>query len=154
LFAGILFNLAAIFRLGLMGFVKHLTADSPWYVWPIIVPIEFLGQFVIKPVALAIRLFANMTAGHILLATLFMFIVQVWGKGFLLQGPVTIISVVAAIGINFLELFVGFLQAFIFMFLTAMFISLMDHHDEHGHEHGHDHATGHDHAPALQPAHA
>ena len=46
----------------------------------------------------------------------------------------------------FLELFVAFLQAFVFMFLTTVFISLMDHHDEHGHEHGHDHAPGHEHA--------
>jgi F-type H+-transporting ATPase subunit a len=45
---------------------------------------------------------------------------------------VTVISVVGAIAIMVLELFVAFLQAFIFMFLTTVFISLMDHHDEHG----------------------
>jgi len=43
---------------------------------------------------------------------------------------------------------VAFLQAFVFMFLTTVFISLMDHHDEHGHEHEHDHAHGHEHAHA------
>ncbi len=153
LIAAVLFNAAAVKRLGIGGYAKHLTADAPWFVWPIIVPIELAGQIIIKPVALAIRLFANMTAGHILLATLYMFVAQVWGKGFLLQGPVTFISVVGAIAIMFLELFVAFLQAFIFMFLTTVFISLMDHHDEHGHEHEHDHAHGHEHAHA-KPAHA
>lgn len=148
--AAILFNVAAIQRLGIGGYVKHLTADSPVFVWPIIVPIEFFGQVLIKPVALAIRLFANMTAGHILLATLFMFVAQVWGESLALSGPVTLISVLGAIAIMFLELFVAFLQAFIFMFLTTVFISLMDHHDEHGHEHGHDHA----HEPAPAHAHA
>jgi F-type H+-transporting ATPase subunit a len=146
--AAIVFNGAAIARLGVGGYMKHLTADAPWFVWPIIVPIEFLGQVAIKPVALAIRLFANMTAGHILLATLFMFVAQVWNMGIGIKAPVTLVSFVGAMGVMVLELFVAFLQAFVFMFLTAVFISLMDHHDEHGHEHGHDHAHGHEHAHA------
>jgi F-type H+-transporting ATPase subunit a len=148
LIAGLVFNAAALRRLGLLGYVKHLTADTPWYVWPIVVPIEFAGQIVIKPVALAIRLFANMTAGHILLATLFSFVAAVWGQGLLLKGPVTLISFGGALFITVLELGVSLIQAFIFMFLTTLFISLMDHHDEHGQEHGHDHAPGHEHAHA------
>jgi F-type H+-transporting ATPase subunit a len=148
LIALVIFNVAALQRLGLGGYIKHLTAGAPWYVWWLVVPIEFAGQLIIKPVALAIRLFANMTAGHILLATLFSFVAAVWGAAWYLSGPITLISMVGAVGIFFLELFVAFLQAFIFMFLTAVFISLMDHHDEHGHEHGHDHAAGHEHAPA------
>jgi F-type H+-transporting ATPase subunit a len=154
LIAGVLFNLAALKQLGPGGYVKHLTADAPWFVWPIIIPIELAGQILIKPVALAIRLFANMTAGHILLATLFAFVAQVWDKGILLQGPVTLVSVLGAVAIMFLELFVAFLQAFIFMFLTTVFISLMDHHDEHGHEHEHGPAHGHEHARGAAPAHA
>ena len=148
LFAGIVFNIAAVARLGVGGFLKHMTGGAPWYVIPIIFVIEFAGQFIIKPAALAIRLFANMTAGHILLATLFLFIFAVWGEGLALKGPVTVISFLGAVFIVVLELLVAFLQAFIFMFLTAVFISLMDHHEEHGHEHGHGHATGHEHAHA------
>lgn len=148
LIAALLFNGAALARLGVGGYVKHLTADAPFFVWPLIVPIEFFGQVLIKPVALAVRLFANMTAGHILLATLFMFVGVVWDKGILIQGPVTLISILGGIAVMILELFVAFLQAFVFMFLTAVFISLMDHHEEHGHEHGHDHAHGHEHAHA------
>lgn len=137
LVAGIFFNLEAIKRLGLSGYFKHMTAGSPFYVAWLIFILEFVGQVLIKPVALAIRLFANMTAGHILLATLLSFVGAVWGKGVLLQGPITLISVVGAVAIMFLELFVAFLQAFIFMFLTTVFISLMDHHgDEHDEAHG------------------
>ena len=121
---------------------------APWYVAWMIFILEFAGQVLIKPVALALRLFANMTAGHILLATLFMFVGAVWFKSIAIKAPVTVISVLGGIAVNFLEIFVAFLQAFIFMFLTTVFISLMDHHDEHGHEHEHDHAHGHEHAAA------
>ncbi|MDQ7014479.1 MAG: F0F1 ATP synthase subunit A [Planctomycetota bacterium] len=147
--AGVVFNVAAISRLGVRGYFSHMTGGAPWYVAPMIFLLEFLGQIVVKPIALAIRLFANMTAGHILLATLLGFVGAVLGKGLLLQAPVTIISVVGAFAIMLLELFVAFLQAFIFMFLISVFISLMDHHEEHGHEHEHDHADGHEHAPAA-----
>lgn len=150
--AMLIFNVAAVMRLGIGGYLKHLTADSPWYVWPIIVPIEFFGQVLIKPAALAIRLFANMTAGHILLAALFGFVaVAIKELGPVGMVGISVVSILGAIAITFLELFVALLQAFIFMFLIAVFISLMDHHEEHhehGHEHEHDHATGHEHAHA------
>lgn len=146
--AGIFFNVAAIRRLGIMGYFKHLTGGAPPMVAPMIFVLELAGQIVIKPVALAIRLFANMTAGHVLLATLIMFVFQVWGESIVIKGPVSIASVLGAVAIMFLELFVAFLQAFIFMFLTTVFISLMDHHEEHGHEHEHGHAHGHEHAHA------
>lgn len=148
LIAALVFNAAAIGRLGITGYFGHMTGGAPWFVAWMIFILEFAGQVVIKPVALAIRLFANMTAGHILLATLIGFVGVVWNMGFAVKGPVTVISVTGAFAIMILELFVAFLQAFIFMFLTAVFISLMDHHDEHGHEHGHDHASGHEHAHA------
>ena len=154
--AGLVFNIAAVVRLGPGGFVKHMMGDLPWYMFPIallLLLIEGAGQFIIKPGALAIRLFANMTGGHVLVATLLLFSGSAiasalshggWGA----NGAITLISVAGAVAINFLELFVALLQAFVFMFLTAVFISLMDHHGEHGHEHEHDHAHGHEHAHA------
>lgn len=147
--AAVVFNVAAIARLGVGGYFGHMTGGAPWFVAWMIFILEFLGQIVIKPVALAIRLFANMTAGHILLATLLSFVGVVWSEAFIVKGPVTLISVAGAFAIFILEIFVAFLQAFIFMFLTSVFISLMDHHDEHGHEHEHDHASGHEHANAA-----
>lgn len=152
--AGVVFNVAAIFRLGIVGFLKHMTGGLPPIMAPIallLFVIEAAGQFIIKPFALALRLFANMTAGHVMLATMLSFggaAFKAMTAGDTAQGAVGVIWVVAAMAITFLELFVAFLQAFVFMFLTTIFISLMDHHDEHGHEHEHDHATGHEHAHA------
>ncbi|MBX3389019.1 MAG: F0F1 ATP synthase subunit A [Phycisphaeraceae bacterium] len=154
--AALVFNIAAIMRLGPVGFVKHMMGGLPWTMFPIallLLVIEAAGQFIIKPFALALRLFANMTAGHVLIATLLSFAggaiaSALGGGGYGTNSAITVVSVVSATMLMFLELFVAFLQAFVFMFLTAIFISIMDHHDEHEHEHGHDHATGHEHAHA------
>ena len=146
--AGIFFNLAAIQRLGLVGYFKHMTAGAPIFVAPLVFVLELAGQIIIKPVALALRLFANMTAGHILLATLLGFVAIGLNKSIALGAVVSVISVAGAVAIMILELFVAFLQAFIFMFLTSVFISLMDHHDDHGHDHEHAHGHGHEHAHA------
>ncbi|MDX9910194.1 MAG: F0F1 ATP synthase subunit A [Phycisphaerales bacterium] len=143
--AAMVINIAGIKELGIGGYLKHLTGGAPAYIWPILVPVEVLGTF-IKPVALALRLFANMTAGHILVATLFMFVGMSIATGNpALYGPITLASAVSAIAIYFLELFVAFLQAFVFMFLTTVFISQLSHHGDHEHEHdhAHDHAGGH-----------
>lgn len=145
--AFLMINLAGIRELGIGGYLAHLTGGAPWYIWPIIVPVEIVGTFV-KPFALAIRLFANMTAGHILLATLLGFIATgvgllKAGGGGLALGPVIIFAAgIGSIAIFFLEVFVATLQAFVFMFLTTVFISQLAHHDdhEHGEAHGHEHA--------------
>ncbi|MBX3363202.1 MAG: F0F1 ATP synthase subunit A [Phycisphaeraceae bacterium] len=132
--SAIVINIAGIKELGLKGYLAHLTAGTKPPVSFLLIPIEIAGIF-IKPVALAIRLFANMTAGHILLATLFMFCGLSWAGGAMVGAPVTLVSAVAAVAIMFLELFVAFLQAFVFMFLTTVFISMLSHHGDH--EHGH-----------------
>ncbi|MEZ6244263.1 MAG: F0F1 ATP synthase subunit A [Phycisphaerales bacterium] len=134
LVSGFAINVAGIRELGFGGYIKHLTADAPVFVWPIVIPIEAMG-IAIKPVALAIRLFANMTAGHILLATLFGFVAMGVQTSLLLGTTIVGASVIGAIAVSFLELFVAFVQAFVFMFLTAVFISLLSHHHEH--EEGH-----------------
>jgi F-type H+-transporting ATPase subunit a len=147
--AALVINVAGLLELGLVGYVKHLTAGTPWYLWALMIPIELMGT-AIKPVALALRLFANMTAGHIMVAVLFMFAVQglgllakVTAGGLILGGTISAVSIVSAVAIYFLELFVAFLQAFVFMFLTAVFISQLAHHDEHEHHAAHDHEHAH-----------
>ena len=142
-------------ELGFKGWVEHQTGGlirERWYIWPvmiIVVPVELLGHF-IKPIALAIRLFANMFAGHTLMAVLLGFgaTAAKGGMGALGVGGISLISGTAAVVITFLELFIAVLQAFIFMFLTAVFISLMSHHDEE-HEHEEAEAGG---EPALEAA--
>lgn len=149
--AAVVINIAGVMSLGVGGYAKHLTAGTPPYLWFLMIPIEIMGT-IIKPVALALRLFANMTAGHILVAVLFMFAVQGLGLltkmslgGLILGGSISVISIGAAIAIYFLELFVAVLQAFVFMFLTTVFISQLSHHDDHEHDeaHGHEHAHAH-----------
>lgn len=92
--------------------------------------IELFGT-VIKAVILAVRLFANMLAGHLVLATIltFIFLVGVNG-GYLLWGTVTVSSVLGIVALSLLELFVAFLQAYVFTFLTALFMG-MSLHPEH-----------------------
>lgn len=81
-------------------------------------PIELVGK-IIKPVALAIRLFANMTAGHIVLLAI-IGLIFTFGSWAIAGGPVLI-----AVAISVLELFVAFLQAFIFTLLASVFIGQM-----------------------------
>ena len=88
------------------------------FISPILTPIELVGKFT-KPFALAIRLFANMTAGHVVLLAL---ISLIFTFGSWLLVPVPILM---ALGISFLELFVAFLQAFIFTLLSTVFIGLI-----------------------------
>ena len=119
--------------LGVGGWAHHLTGGAPLYLLPIMLPIEFMGMF-IKPAALAIRLFANMVGGHTMLAVLMMFGMMAFEatSSWAITGSISLVSMIAAVVISFLELFVAFLQAFIFMFLTTVFIGQMSHHgDEH-----------------------
>ncbi|HYE63500.1 MAG TPA: F0F1 ATP synthase subunit A [Phycisphaerales bacterium] len=159
LLAAILINIAGMRELGIGGYLGHLTAGTKLPVAALMIPIEIVGT-IIKPVALALRLFANMTAGHILMAVLFMFAVsgmalligqkEVAGQivrdpsagGAIMGFVITAASIIGAIAIYFLELFVAFLQAFVFMFLTTVFISQLSHHGDHEHHeaHGHEHA--------------
>jgi F-type H+-transporting ATPase subunit a len=95
---------------------KHIFAPKPWWLWPILFTIEFLSNVVIKFFALMIRLFANITAGHIIILSLISLI-------FIFKSVyMSAVSVPFALFISVLELLVAALQAFIFTLLTALFI--------------------------------
>jgi F-type H+-transporting ATPase subunit a len=121
-------------RIGGRQFVAHL-CPGPLWLAPILVPVELLG-FLAKTFALAVRLFANMVAGHTLLAVLLGFILSAGsaagaGMGFAVAVPV----VLGSVAISMLEIFVAFLQAFIFTFLTTLFIGMsIEVHDAAHHE--------------------
>ncbi len=119
-----------------VGYFKHMTGGAPWYMWPIIIPVEFAGVFV-KPVALALRLFANMSGGHIMLAVLFSFVPSLIKA----LGPagygLALIPIAGATAIYMLEVLVAFIQAFIFTFLTGMFLGQLIVHGDHDHDEAH-----------------
>ncbi len=124
---------AAIKAQGVGGYLKHLTGGVPAslaWLWPIMIPVEFMGLFT-KPFALTVRLFANMVAGHFVILALLglIFSISVW---------VAPVSVGLALAIFLLELFVAFVQAYIFTMLSALFIGAgLVHHDDHHDDHGH-----------------
>ena len=102
----------------------------PTIVRPILVPVEILGMFT-KPFALAIRLFANMTAGHLVIVTLIGLIFILAGIFGTAAGLGTaVISVSLALFIYLLELLVAFIQAYVFTMLSAIFIGMavQEHH--------------------------
>ncbi|CAA9369194.1 MAG: ATP synthase F0 sector subunit a [uncultured Gemmatimonadetes bacterium] len=107
--------------LGTIFFVpKGMHPVAAWTMAIALAPVELLGK-ITKPISLAIRLMANMTAGHIVLLALIS-LIFVFGSFVLAAAPVLM-----ATAIFFLEIFVGFLQAFIFAMLTSVFIGLMQH---------------------------
>ena len=134
--AFVMIQAAAIRAQGFGHYLAHLTGGVHWSLWPIMVPIEILGLFT-KPFALCIRLFANMTGGHIVILSLI-------GLIFIFKSlAVAPISVAFALGINMLELFVAFLQAYVFTMLTSLFMGLGMQTEGHGEEHAAEH---HEHA--------
>lgn len=106
---------------------KHiLMPPAPVALWPILIPIEIIGIFT-KPFALMIRLFANITAGHII-------IISLVGLIFIFKSIyVAPISVAFGVFIDMLETFVAFLQAYIFTLLTSLYIggAIEEHHEDH-----------------------
>ena len=130
-------------RLGGKAYLAHFCPGPIWMA-PLLVPVEIIG-LIAKVFALAVRLFANMIAGHILLAVLLSFIMAAGAQSAGLGLGVGALVVAGSVAINFLELFVAFLQAFIFTFLTTLFIgmSVVLHHDDHGQEHGGHEAAAH-----------
>jgi F-type H+-transporting ATPase subunit a len=118
-----------------MGFKPYLNSlwpkmDIPfgigYFLKPMIFVIELLGT-VIKSFVLCVRLFANMFAGHMVLGMILYFIVMTANTTYLLWGGVTIASVLGVVALSLLELFVAFLQAYIFVFLTALFMGMALH---------------------------
>jgi len=103
-----------------VGIVPHMDVPAIMKppLWGLMFVIEVAGLF-IRHIVLAVRLFANMFAGHVVLAVILGFIVA--AKGFIFW-PVMGASVVGLVLLSLLELFVAFLQAYIFTFLSALFI--------------------------------
>jgi F-type H+-transporting ATPase subunit a len=104
------------------GYLKHaLILPAPWFIQPILIPIEFFSTFIVRPFSLAVRLFANMFAGHMLLLvfTLGGFVMI---NSNALLSPVSLLSWVMTVALTFLDFAVIALQAYVFTVLTASYI--------------------------------
>jgi F-type H+-transporting ATPase subunit a len=114
-------NIAGIREQGFVHYVKGLVPKGmPVWLLPLMYPIELVGLLT-KSFALCIRLFANMIAGHIVVLA---FLALIFLFGSIWIAPV---SVGAALGITLLEIFVAFLQAYIFTLLSAIFVGSASH---------------------------
>ncbi len=121
----LVYNGAGIKRHGFLGYLKLQTVPSgvPPAMLVLLVPLEFFSNILVRPFTLALRLFANMFAGHLLLI-----LFSLGGEYLLLHGatlvkPVGVLTWVLFLAIAGLEILVQFLQAFIFTILTSLYIS-------------------------------
>ncbi|MDZ5620828.1 F0F1 ATP synthase subunit A [Nocardioides bizhenqiangii] len=127
----IIYNAVGIAKHGFIGYLKVQCVPSGVspVMYPLLVPLEFFSNILVRPVTLALRLFCNMFAGHILLvlfATGGLYLIEQGGIGYV-AGP---LAWVLAIAVSFLEMLVQFLQAYVFTLLNAMYIqgALSDEH--------------------------
>ncbi len=107
---------------GFPGYIKNMIPwDVPFFVLPILIPIELLRFFILQPFTLGVRLFGNMFAGHLLLS---IFVLATW---YLASVSVGLLYAAGSLAMAFfvfgLELLVDLLQAFIFTTLTAVYIA-------------------------------
>jgi len=108
---------AGVAKHGFIGYLKKFVPKGvPLAILPIMVPIEIISQFA-KPFSLAVRLFANMTAGHaVILVFLFMIIMfKSWA--------ITAVPLIGVVVMSAFEIFVALIQAYIFSILAAMYIA-------------------------------
>jgi F-type H+-transporting ATPase subunit a len=113
-------HFAGVRQNGALRYLKSVVPPVPFWLWPLMLAVELIG-FLAKPFALAVRLWANMTAGHIVVLVLlgFIFLFKNWG--------VVGISITGGVAISLLELFVALVQAYVFTILSAVFIGMALH---------------------------
>ena len=127
IFTIVLVVVAGIWKNGFKWFKIFAPSGLPIVLYVILVPIEVIS-FIARPITLAVRLFANMTAGHVMLKLFATFIAYLIGSGgwkmFAAIGPI-----VGTIGIVALEFLVAGLQAFVFAILTCVYLNDVYHVD-------------------------
>ncbi|WP_419554094.1 F0F1 ATP synthase subunit A [Candidatus Poriferisodalis sp.] len=118
----LIFNSIGIKHHGLFGYLKNVTIPPgvPKLLLIIVLPVEFVSTFVVRPFSLAVRLFANMLAGHLLLVTFGVLTAALWDTSPL--AAIVWAPFVVLIGLTGFEILVAFLQAFIFTILAAVYI--------------------------------
>lgn len=127
----VIYNWIGVKRNGLGTYMKSfLPSGTPWWLVWLIYPLEVISHF-LRPFTLGVRLYANMYAGHIVLGIFGIFVVMAFSA----LGPVTAIVGTLSLAMQIImyafEVFVAFLQAYIFAMLTAVYIGGALHAGEH-----------------------
>jgi len=113
-----------------IGFFKLFVPHAPWYLLILLIPIEIIS-FLTRPISLSVRLFANMLAGHTMLAVFAGFVILLGGAGGALSA-LSVLPMALIVAIMLLELLVAFLQAYVFAILTCIYLNEALHlHDQH-----------------------
>jgi F-type H+-transporting ATPase subunit a len=107
---------------GFHFFSLFMPHGAPWWMMPILVPVEFIS-FLVRPFSLALRLFVAMTAGHILMKVLAGFVINSTAAGATIGLGVGIPVFVLMVAISALELLVCAIQAYVFALLTSLYIN-------------------------------
>ncbi|MEA4943152.1 MAG: F0F1 ATP synthase subunit A [Propionicimonas sp.] len=128
----LLYNGAGIRKYGFGHYMRKMTLPEgvPWPLWPLIIPLEFISNFVARPITLALRLFANLFAGHLVImvfvvgGSMLLTMTEPAGRFAVpLLNTAGVVSLLFSFAIFALELLVGTLQAYIFTVLTAQYVS-------------------------------
>jgi len=114
-----------------VGFQRHgirylkiaLIPNAPLFILPLLVPIELFSTFIVRPVTLSLRLFANMFAGHMILAVFTLGGFALLNAESVFIKPISLLSWALAIALTFLEALVVILQAYVFVVLTSSYVS-------------------------------
>ena len=119
----VIYNFVGVRAQGPFGYLKNslFPPGVPKALYIIVTPIELVSTFVVRPFSLAIRLWANMVAGHLLLVTFAVLSATMWGAGGIGYGGAFLPFLMLILMTGF-EILVSVLQAFIFTILTAVYI--------------------------------
>ncbi len=120
----VIYNFVGIKAQGVFGYFKNslFPPGVPKALYLIVTPIELVSTFLVRPFSLAIRLWANMVAGHLLLVTFAILSATMWSAGGVGWAGALLLSWPMLILMTGFEILVSFLQAFIFTILTAVYI--------------------------------
>ena len=125
----VIYNVVGVVKQGPLHYLKNSTIPPgvPKAILPLVVLIEIVSTFLVRPFSLMVRLFANMLAGHLILVTFAVLSAALWAaKPTIVIMPFSFALLVAMTGF---EILVSFLQAFIFSILTAVYIGSSMHPD-------------------------
>ena len=127
----VVYNWIGFKKHGFVGYLKSfLPSGTPWWLVPLIYPLEVISHF-LRPFTLGVRLYANMYAGHIVLGVFGIFVVMVAEALSPVGVVVGSLSLIMQIIMYAFEVFVAFIQAYVFAILTAVYINGALHAGEH-----------------------